>query len=273
MTSLQSFFFFLLIPFVFLLTFKPSLVGSIDPHADWIGLEDQPVITDFSANFIDSGRPEYRETLFPSPNDVPSILNTGAVVSDEQDAPLFDLNIAPTVQNTDPIDSEGQEGLFVGLETALAVPNVEIDQSSSGTVPCNSKDNGQQIGDKSNGFCIPLDEKPNQRDRTDDYVEPPQRKYQDPVEYGSSNPWIRGFDNNKKQCSNTKHTLYCDGPAHLTAWVANCATWAADIERQMNPLKVYCCRGFDLYAGTRRLFQLRYPLGLGRGDCRFLFAV
>ena len=176
--------------------------------------------------------------------DVPSIAsNKGLIVPDDKGSRLvssrIDSNALETVETVQ--DNRGPllDSLLVipsGPKAETTIPEVGIastladqeeNRGSSASLPCDPKSGGQQTRrELSCPTYYQLEEKPRrtrpETNRPETLVEPEQRFGEDPVEYGTPNPWIYGYDDHQKRCSNRKRTLCCDGPAKLTLWVSNC---------------------------------------------------
>lgn len=177
--------------------------------------------------------------------DVPSIAsNKGSIVPDDKGSQLVSSRIdSNTLETVVPVqENRGPllDSLLVipsGPKAETTIPEVRIastlageeeDRGSSASLPCDPKSGGQQT--RRRELSCPtyhqLEKKPRrtrpETNRPENLVEPEQGLGEDPVEYGTPNPWIYGFDNHPKRCSNRKRTLCCDGPAKLTQWVSNC---------------------------------------------------
>ncbi|MCJ1427366.1 hypothetical protein MMC29_005269, partial [Sticta canariensis] len=175
---------------------NPAVVGSGSTASGGLGpllatLDTSSIIPDmgFTAQ-------ETKEGLFADLNIV-SDADTVAIIPEDQGRQLDNSIITSSTLETD-VTAPKDQGQIVPSTSELeaAVPDCGIGQTEQEKqLSCPSMYN-QDEGN-------PRRRKPDQN-RPSEFVEPPQGRTDNKVEYGKPNPWIRGLDSTSKRCSNTK---------------------------------------------------------------------
>lgn len=216
---------------------------------------------DYQGDLFADPRLASQGSLLANSDANPAVVGSGSTASGGQGPLLATLDTSSIVSDTGPTAQETKERLFANLnvasdaaDTIPILPEDQghpfdgsiIDSSPLETDTTAPKDQGQivastldleaavpdcgigQIDQAKQLSCpLPLNQgawKPPipDYDRPSEFIEPPHGLNIEKLEYGEPSPWIEGLDGISKRCSNTKYTLCCNGPTHLTQWVANC---------------------------------------------------